>query len=71
MIWDWRGRHGGAGKIGCLTLMRAIVIALVSTAAYVGAILLAAKESRLPVAEAKPDEQPETREPALQGTLLA
>jgi uncharacterized membrane protein YphA (DoxX/SURF4 family) len=47
----------GAGKISYITLIRAIVITLVSAAAYAGTILPVPKEWQPPLMEKKPDEQ--------------
>jgi uncharacterized membrane protein YphA (DoxX/SURF4 family) len=55
----------GAGKISYITLIRAIVIMLVSAAAYAGTILLAPRKWQPPAVEARLDEQLEA-----QGTLL-
>ena len=60
----------GAGKISYLTLIRAIVITLVSAAAYAGTILLAPKQSQPAVIEAKPSEQPEAQRLPSNGALL-
>jgi uncharacterized membrane protein YphA (DoxX/SURF4 family) len=46
--------NAGAGKISYLTLIRAIVITLVSAAAYAETILLAPKQWRPPSAEPNP-----------------
>jgi uncharacterized membrane protein YphA (DoxX/SURF4 family) len=61
----------GAGKISYITLIRAIVIMLVSAAAYAGTILLAPKQSQPAVIEAKPREQPEAQREPSNGALLA
>jgi hypothetical protein len=47
----------GAGKISYLTLIRAIVITVVSASAYAGTILLAPKQWQPAAAEPEPDEQ--------------
>ena len=49
----------GAGKISYLTLIRAVVITVVSAAAYGGTILLAPRQWQPPLTEKKPDEQSE------------
>jgi uncharacterized membrane protein YphA (DoxX/SURF4 family) len=61
----------GAGKISYLTLIRAIVITLVSAAAYAGTILLAPRQWQQPLADAKPDKEPELRPATRDGRLLA
>jgi len=63
--------NAGAGKISYLTLIRAIVITLVSAAAYAGIILLAPRQWQPPLAEPKPDKQPELRPATGDGRLLA
>ncbi len=59
----------GAGKISYLTLIRAIVITLVSAGACAGVVLLAPKRWQASAAEPSPHEQAQS-EPAARGTLL-
>jgi len=61
----------GAGKISYLTLIRAIVITLVSAGAYAGTILLAPRQWQPPLPEPKRDEQPQPQTVGGDGTLLA
>jgi len=62
--------NAGAGKISYLTLIRAIVITLVSASAYAGTILLAPEQRQPAAAEPKPDEQGQSQPVSARGTLL-
>ena len=62
--------NAGTGKISYLTLIRAIVITLVSVAGYAGTILLAPKEWQAPVIGAKLREQPEAQRQPSNGALV-
>ena len=60
----------GAGKISYLTLIRAIVITLVSAGAYAATILLAPRQWRAPAAEPKAHEQARPQPVPPQSALL-
>ena len=62
--------NAGAGKISYLTLIRAIVIALVSASAYAATILLSPKQWQPSAAKANPHEQAHSQPVAPQGALL-
>jgi uncharacterized membrane protein YphA (DoxX/SURF4 family) len=62
--------NAGAGKISYLTLIRAIVITIISASAYVGTILLAPKRWQASEAEPEPHEQGHSQPVSARGTLL-